>query len=93
MFMKLETSIKELHEMFMDMAVLVEQQGEVVNRYRLSKIFFTCLSFNCWNLTNSSQNRRPRGQLVMMMIMMMMTMVMMMAMMMLSFVILLMGNL
>ena len=42
MFMKLETSIKELHEMFMDMAVLVEQQGEVVNRYRLSKIFFTC---------------------------------------------------
>ena len=33
MFMKLETSIKELHEMFMDMAVLVEQQGEVVNRY------------------------------------------------------------
>ena len=32
MFMKLETSIKELHEMFMDMAVLVEQQGEVVNR-------------------------------------------------------------
>ena len=30
--MKLETSIKELHEMFMDMAVLVEQQGEVVNR-------------------------------------------------------------
>ena len=41
MFMKLETSIKELHEMFMDMAVLVEQQGEVVNRYRLSKIFFT----------------------------------------------------
>ena len=35
MFMKLETSIKELHEMFMDMAVLVEQQGEVVNRYLL----------------------------------------------------------
>ena len=33
MFMKLESSIKELHEMFMDMAVLVEQQGEVVNRY------------------------------------------------------------
>ena len=33
--MKLETSIKELHEMFMDMAVLVEQQGEVVNRYLL----------------------------------------------------------
>ena len=32
MFMKLESSIKELHEMFMDMAVLVEQQGEVVNR-------------------------------------------------------------
>ena len=31
--MKLESSIKELHEMFMDMAVLVEQQGEVVNRY------------------------------------------------------------
>ena len=45
MFMKLETSIKELHEMFMDMAVLVEQQGEVVNRYRLSKIFFTCHLF------------------------------------------------
>ena len=35
MFMKLETSIKELHEMFMDIAVLVEQQGEVVNRYLL----------------------------------------------------------
>ena len=33
MFVKLESSIKELHEMFMDMAVLVEQQGEVVNRY------------------------------------------------------------
>ena len=32
MLMKLESSIKELHEMFMDMAVLVEQQGEVVNR-------------------------------------------------------------
>ena len=32
MFCKLETSITELHEMFMDMAVLVEQQGEVINR-------------------------------------------------------------
>ena len=30
--MKLETSIKELHDMFMDMAVLVEAQGEMVDR-------------------------------------------------------------
>nr|XP_009860972.1 syntaxin-1A-like isoform X2 [Ciona intestinalis]XP_018670600.1 syntaxin-1A-like isoform X2 [Ciona intestinalis] len=29
---KLETSIKELHDMFMDMAMLVEQQGEMVNQ-------------------------------------------------------------
>ena len=33
MFIKLEQSIKELHEMFMDIAVLVENQGEMVNRY------------------------------------------------------------
>eukprot|EP00117_Sycon_ciliatum_P010641 scpid92857/ scgid2654/ Syntaxin len=30
--MKLENSIRELHEMFMDMAVLVEQQGEMIDR-------------------------------------------------------------
>uniref|UniRef100_H2Z9A2 t-SNARE coiled-coil homology domain-containing protein n=1 Tax=Ciona savignyi TaxID=51511 RepID=H2Z9A2_CIOSA len=29
---KLETSIKELHDMFMDMAMLVEQQGEIIDR-------------------------------------------------------------
>ncbi|OBS58042.1 hypothetical protein A6R68_10838, partial [Neotoma lepida] len=29
--MKLETSIRELHEMFMDMAMFVETQGEMVN--------------------------------------------------------------
>ncbi|XP_045700211.1 syntaxin-2 isoform X2 [Phyllostomus hastatus] len=29
--MKLETSIRELHEMFMDMAMLVETQGEMIN--------------------------------------------------------------
>ena len=31
-FMKLETSIRELHEMFMDMSVMVENQGEMINR-------------------------------------------------------------
>lgn len=30
--MKLEASIKELHEMFMDMAMLVESQGEMIDR-------------------------------------------------------------
>ncbi|XP_065055547.1 syntaxin-1A-like [Rhopilema esculentum] len=30
--MKLETSIRELHEMFTDMAILVESQGEMINR-------------------------------------------------------------
>lgn len=30
--MKLEKSIRELHDMFMDMAVLVESQGELINR-------------------------------------------------------------
>lgn len=30
--MKLETSIKELHDMFMDMAMLVESQGEMIDR-------------------------------------------------------------
>jgi len=29
--MKLETSIRELHDMFMDMAMMVEQQGEMIN--------------------------------------------------------------
>ncbi|XP_045152710.1 syntaxin-2 isoform X6 [Echinops telfairi] len=29
--MKLETSIRELHEMFMDMAMFVETQGEMIN--------------------------------------------------------------
>ncbi|XP_065200781.1 syntaxin-1A isoform X6 [Planococcus citri] len=29
---KLETSIKELHDMFMDMAMLVENQGEMIDR-------------------------------------------------------------
>ncbi|XP_060074612.1 syntaxin [Ylistrum balloti] len=29
---KLETSIRELHDMFMDMAMLVEQQGEMIDR-------------------------------------------------------------
>ena len=32
MFIKLEQSIKELHEMFMDISVLIENQGEMVNR-------------------------------------------------------------
>ena len=35
MFVKLESSIKELHEMFMDIAVLVENQGEMVNRLKI----------------------------------------------------------
>ena len=30
--MKLEKSIKELHDMFMDMAMLVESQGEMIDR-------------------------------------------------------------
>lgn len=29
--MKLEKSIKELHDMFLDMAMLVESQGELLN--------------------------------------------------------------
>merc|ERR1711997_1030040 len=29
---KLESSIKELHDMFMDMAMLVESQGEMIDR-------------------------------------------------------------
>ena len=37
MFIKLEQSIKELHEMFMDIAVLVENQGEMVNRWELEQ--------------------------------------------------------
>ena len=49
MFVKLESSIKELHEMFMDIAVLVENQGEMVNR---------CNSHHCCvdNKTKFSQN-------------------------------------
>ena len=38
MFIKLEQSIKELHEMFMDIAVLVENQGEMVNRFNITCI-------------------------------------------------------
>ncbi|RUS71451.1 hypothetical protein EGW08_020782 [Elysia chlorotica] len=30
--MKLETSIRDLHDMFMDMAMLVESQGEMIDR-------------------------------------------------------------
>lgn len=30
--MKLENSIRELHDMFMDMAMLVESQGEMIDR-------------------------------------------------------------
>ena len=37
MFIKPEQSIKELHEMFMDIAVLVENQGEMVNRCKLPR--------------------------------------------------------
>ena len=40
MFVKLESSIKELHEMFMDIAVLVENQGEMVNR---CKSYHSCV--------------------------------------------------
>ena len=36
MFIKLEQSIKELHEMFMDISVLVENQGEMVNRFNIT---------------------------------------------------------
>ena len=43
MFIKLETSIKELHEMFMDISVLIENQGEMVNRY---DILTTCRKQN-----------------------------------------------
>ena len=72
--MKLETSIKELHEMFMDIAVLVEQQGEVVNRYllRISSIntdshcnvttsMAVLILFKCnhWSII---QDWRARGQ-------------------------------
>ena len=32
MFIKLEQTIKELHEMFMDISVLIENHGEMVNR-------------------------------------------------------------
>lgn len=42
MFIKLEQSIKELHEMFMDIAVLVENQGEMVNRYLVSEKTVKC---------------------------------------------------
>ena len=34
MFIKLEQSITELHEMFMDIAVMIETQGEMVNRWK-----------------------------------------------------------
>ena len=30
--MKLETSIWELHDMFMDMAMLIDSQGEMIDR-------------------------------------------------------------
>ena len=32
MFMNLEKSITELHDMFIDIATLIESQGEMVNR-------------------------------------------------------------
>ena len=34
MFVKLEKSITELHEMFMDISVMIETQGELVNRWK-----------------------------------------------------------
>ena len=49
MFVKLESSIKELHEMFMDIAVLVENQGEMVNR---CKSYHSCVD----KKTKFSQN-------------------------------------
>eukprot|EP00794_Sanderia_malayensis_P013758 gene13758-15197_t len=36
--MKLETSIRELHEMFTDMAILVESQGEMINNIETNVI-------------------------------------------------------
>ena len=55
MFVKLESSIKELHEMFMDIAVLVENQGEMVNRCvivaNVRKIFTDCNSSSGLTLT------------------------------------------
>ena len=55
MFVKLESSIKELHEMFMDIAVLVENQGEMVNRSVIRKTFTDCNS--CSELTLTWKNR------------------------------------
>ena len=38
--MKLEKSIRELHDMFMDMAMLVESQGEMIDRieYKVEQV-------------------------------------------------------
>ncbi len=43
MFMKLEGSIKELHEMFIDIAMLIENQGEMVNRSVTHSLIFNTL--------------------------------------------------
>ena len=43
MFMKLEGSIKELHEMFIDIAMLIENQGEMVNRSVTYSFIFNTL--------------------------------------------------
>ena len=58
MFVKLESSIKELHEMFMDIAVLVENQGEMVNRLKdpldVTNNFLNHKSFRNYCLSHKS---------------------------------------
>ena len=39
MFLSLEKSITELHDMFLDIAQLIESQGEMVNRIGMYQYF------------------------------------------------------
>ena len=49
MFLSLEKSITELHDMFLDIAQLIESQGEMVNRIGkyLTKIYELLIKLRC----------------------------------------------
>ena len=42
---KLENSIRELHDMFMDMAMLVESQVKFFHKYKANKEYCNCYYF------------------------------------------------
>jgi syntaxin 1A len=69
MFMNLEKSITELHDMFIDIATLIESQGEMVNRIDAhvdSAVEYTTRATNDTKKALEYQSKARRKKIMMM---------------------------